>query len=360
MKFQLICCLASHSPPAMLLSPANNIKKELHWYWGSWWTWFSKQDLLQDEVGWTLWPHGPLCWVMYHCSPTARWVSVAATHVLGSQKWRVSTSFRKKRQIFFSEACLVSLTFQGALESCWCAVSSWWECHLSVGFRAETGWGHSSADQKEARKIQGNSVFLHLTTITSSPRLKRTHFISTSVLPSGVANSKCLGKDTRKGWLHRSTSQKVSSSPYPFAALQWTVLDGSFCPVTLRLLISPCPSSPLSPSGAADRTGVVSAYWELEGVPKGWRDNHCHLCSSDAWIPRLQRDPGRGRLGASFPAKKAAVLESKDKAQDQVLHLQPGVGFKYKSHYNSFPLPFSLCCSELLALHSTRYSACSM
>lgn len=36
MKFQLICCLVGHSPPAMLLSPANNIKKELHQYEGSW------------------------------------------------------------------------------------------------------------------------------------------------------------------------------------------------------------------------------------------------------------------------------------------------------------------------------------
>lgn len=59
MKFQLICCLVSHSPPAMLLSPANNIRKELHWCYGSWLTWFRRRHLLQMR-GRTLLPHGLL------------------------------------------------------------------------------------------------------------------------------------------------------------------------------------------------------------------------------------------------------------------------------------------------------------
>lgn len=68
-------------------------------------------------------------------------------------------------------------------------------------------------------------------------------------------------------------------------------------------------SSPLSPAGVADRTGVVPVYWDLEGVPRGYGDDNHPLCSSDASIPWVERYPRGRRLAASLPSKKAAVIE---------------------------------------------------
>lgn len=233
-------------------------------------------------------------------------------------------------------------------------------CHLSAGFRAETGWGHNTEDQKKARKIQGNSIFLHLSIITSSSRLKCTISSQPVSCPQEQPTANAVGR-TQEGDGYTAALPKKSLPALTLLQLcseqPWTDASAQLLSDSSSHLTH---SSSLSPSGVADRTRVLSLYWDMERVPKGQGDNNCPLCSSDALIPWVERDPRGGRLGASFPSKRAAVFESKDKVQDQVLHLQPEVGFKYKSRYNSFPLPFSLCCSELLALHSAKYSACSM
>lgn len=165
--------------------------------------------------------------------------------------------------------------------------------------------------------------------ITSSSRL----FPSQSVLPRGAASA--LGR-AHKGDDHTGTAPR--KSPPALSHFQ-LCSDQSWLHPLPSCSHTPPVTSALS-AGAADRTGIVSVHWDLKGFKRAEETTTPLLLGCLDSMGR--RRPRKGKVGNFLPFKRsAAVFESNNKVQDQALDPWPGVGFQYKSHSNSFPLPFS-------------------